>query len=257
MSKLLRASILIALGVAAFAAQAEPEYPPPSETPTLEPSEDGGNFLVIPGIGKIPLPPGVRGYGPGNPGSGPTPGLAPRSYGPESARPPEPPKTAEQKRADDLARLFDRLQTAEDEREAETVSAAILRQWRRSGSDTVDLLASRAAAAQGAGESQLARALLDYVVALAPYWPEGFVQRARLRAAQDDAAGALNDLETAARLEPKRFDALAAMGSLAEKLGDKKKALDAYRKALAISPQQELLRRSEERLGVEVDGRDI
>ena len=83
------------------------------------------------------------------------------------------------------------------------------------------------------------------------------MRRARVRAEQGDDAGALSDLETAARLEPKRFDALAALGSLAEKAGEKKRALDAYRKSLAISPQQDSLRKTEERLRIEVEGRDI
>lgn len=254
MSLNLRIRVATALACCLGAAQAQVEQPPrPGDAPSVE-IDEGGNFLIIPGIGKIPMPPGARAFGPGNP---PT-GLAPRGLGPESARPaPEPPKSPEQKHADNLARLFDRLAGAEDEREAESVSATILKEWRRSGSDTIDLLSARAAAAQVAGEAQLARSLLDYVVALAPYWPEGFVQRARLRAAQDDVAGAIDDLDRAARLEPKRFDAFAAIGALAEKFGDKKKALDSYRKALAISPRQDTLRRQEERLKVEVEGRDI
>ena len=69
--------------------------------------------------------------------------------------------------------------------------------------------------------------------------------------------GALADLETAARLEPKRFDALAALGALAEKAGEKKRALDAYRKALRIAPRNAGLRKDEERLRLEVEGRDI
>ena len=54
-----------------------------------------------------------------------------------------------------------------------------------------------------------------------------------------------------------RFDALAAVGALSEELGDKKRALDAMRKSLAISPRQDALRKQEERLRLEVEGRDI
>jgi hypothetical protein len=39
--------------------------------------------------------------------------------------------------------------------------------------------------------------------------------------------------------------------------GDKKRALDAYRKALAIYPKLEQVREMLERLAPEVDGRDI
>lgn len=226
------------------------------ESPKLGEDGEGGNFIFIPGIGKIPLPPGARGFGPGNP---PDPeDLAPRRLGPKAAvPPPEPPKSAQERRAEDLARLFDKMRDAEDERESQSAGAAILRRWSQSGSDTVDLLAARALAAEVAGAPALARALLDYIVALSPYWPEGFVRRARVMASEGDVGGALADLETAARLEPKRFDALEALGALAEKSGDKKRALDAYRKALDIEPRNESLHKTEERLRIEVEGRDI
>lgn len=228
------------------------------EAPPIVGEDEGGNFLFIPGIGKIPLPPGVRGFGPGNPPPDQLDSLAPRPLGPKAARPaPEPPRSLEERRAAEFERLFSRLAEADDDREAQAAAAAILRRWGQSGSDTIDLLAARAAAAEAAGAPALAKALLDYIVALSPNWPEGFVRRARIMAAEGDVAGALADLETAARLEPKRFDALETLGALAEKSGEKKRALDAYRKALAIAPRNEALRKNEERLRIEVEGRDI
>lgn len=219
--------------------------------PSLETDGEGGNFLVIPGIGKIPLPPGARAFGPGH------------SPDPESQRPapksaaPAPPKDPAERRAEEMARLLSRLEQADDEEEAQSAAAMILRRWAHSDSDTVELLAARALAAEAGGSPSLAQALLDYVVTLSPKWAEGFVRRARVRSEQGDDAGAISDLETAAALEPKRFDALAALGALAEKTGEKRRALDAYRKSLAISPRQESLRKTEERLRIEVEGRDI
>jgi len=240
---------IVALGV--FGARAQDNTPP-----TLG-DDERGNFLFIPGIGKIPLPPGARGFGPGNPPD-PEGGFAPRRLGPKAADPrPEPPKSVEERRAEELDRLFGRMANAEDERESQAAGAAILRRWSQSGSDTIDLLAARALAAEVAGAPSLAKALLDYVVALSPNWPEGFVRRARVMASEGDVAGALADLETAARLEPKRFDAWEALGALAEKAGEKKRALSAYRKALEIEPRSETLQKNEERLRVEVEGRDI
>lgn len=228
------------------------------EPPALESDEQtDGNFLVIPGIGKIPLPPGVRAYGPGNQPRD-RQGLAPRQYGPRAIDPGQAmPLSPEQQRVDEMNRLFAKLAEAEDDREAIAAAAAIQRRWSQSGSDTVDLLAARALAAQAGGARPLARSLLDYVVALAPRWPEGFVRRARLRAIAGDDFGALQDFEQAAQIDPRRFDALRAIGEVAEKLGEKKRALDAYRKALAVTPREETLRKNEERLKVEVEGRDI
>ncbi len=221
---------------------------------SLSEDPDGGQYLTIPGIGRIPLSPGLRGLAPMEP---PEHGLTPRPA-PRAAKPPaEPPLSEEQRQARDMAALFARLAGAEDEREAQGAASAILRRWSASGSDTIDLLAARALAAEQAGAPALAKALLDYIVALSPHWPEGFVRRARVKASEGDVAGALADLETAAQLEPKRFDALAALGALAEKAGDKKRALDAWRKALQIYPRDPGLERDVERLRLEVEGQGI
>lgn len=265
MSKPLVLVVSIMLLFPASAGRAQEDAPPPGP-PALGDDDQGGNFLFIPGIGKIPLPPGARGYGPGNP---PNPqdslaprrledSLAPRRLGPSVVQPrPEPPKSPEARQAMEFDRLFGRMANAEDERESQAAGAAILRRWSQSGSDTIDLLAARALAAEVAGAPTLSRALLDYVVALNPRWPEGFVRRARVMASEGDVAGALADLETAARLEPRRFDALEALGGLSEKAGDKKRALGAYRKALEIEPRNESVHKNEERLRIEVEGRDI
>jgi tetratricopeptide (TPR) repeat protein len=244
-------ALLAALAVCAVAARAQDAAPPLSE------DGDGKGFLFIPGIGRIPLPPGTRSFGPSGPLEPPEE-EAPRPLKPRAAQPrPEPRLSPAEREAREMSRLFERLAGAEDEREARGAAGAILRRWSLSGSDTVDLLAARALAAEAAGDAALARSLLDYVVLLSPRWPEGYVRRARVAASGGDLAGAAGDLETAARLEPKRFDALAALGALSEKTGDKKRALDAYRKALDISPRDESLQRNEERLRLDVEGRGI
>ncbi len=249
-------TILAFLGLAAAAAVAQESAPP-----TFSEDPDGGRFLFIPGIGRIPLPPGVRGFPPSDP-SEPLEDYSPKALAPRAVRPraepkAEPPLSAEERQARDMNRLFARLANAEDDREVQGAAAAILRRWSQSGSDTIDLLAARALAAETAGAPSLARALLDYVILLDPQWPDGFVRRARAMAVSGDLEGAKADLETAARLEPRRFDALAALGALSEKTGDKKRALDAYRKALDISPKDDALQRNEERLRLEVEGRGI
>lgn len=223
-----------------------------SGAPSIESFGDGGDFLFIPGIGRIPLPPGMRSLPPGQGG-----GDFDSEQRPRAAAPPPLPKDPAERRAEEMARLYLRLEQAEDEREAQGLSAAIVSRWSHSESDTMNLLAARALAADTAGAPSLALNLLDYVVALSPQWSEGYVQRAKVRAEQGDVGGAVADLETAATLEPKRFDAFAALGALKEKSGDKKGALAAYKKSLAISPQQDSLRKSEERLRLEVEGRDI
>jgi tetratricopeptide (TPR) repeat protein len=251
----MRTPPLLALTIVAFLGtwSAGIAQAPDPQPPSIESfGEEGGDFLFIPGIGRIPLPPGSRALGPGQGGRD----LSPERRPPTAAAP-APPKDPAERRAEEMARLYLRLEQAEDEREAQGVTAAIASRWSRSESDTINLLTARALAADAAGGPALALRLLDYVVALSPRWAEAYVRRAKVRAEQGDDSGAIADLETAAQLEPKRFDALAALGALEEKTGDKKGALAAYRKSLAISPQQESLRKIEERLRIEVEGRDI
>ena len=83
------------------------------------------------------------------------------------------------------------------------------------------------------------------------------VKPARVNAAAGDDAGARADLETALRLEPRRFDALTMLSAVAERSGDKQQALSASRRALALQPMNQDLRKTEERLKVDVEGRDI
>lgn len=203
------------------------------------------NVVDIPGIGPIPLPlpPGGRVFGPRS---------APQQ------RPLQPSRNdRNEPRENGLDALFLRLATASDAEEARAIANLIRRAWAQSGSDTADLLLSRAGIAQNMGERVLALDLLTHILALQPRWSEAFVLRAHVRASLQDVEGALSDLEAAIRLEPRRFDAFAALGALEEARGEKKRALDAYRRSLAIDPKQDDLFKAEEKLRLEVDGRDI
>lgn len=247
----MRNALLFLLLAGFLAAPAAARAQAPSAEPERRDSgdDDGEHVLDIPGVGPIPMPPGVRVFQP-HPSPPPKAEAGP-------APPPLAPKSPDQRRQEAQDKLFARLAAAEDEAQAQLVAMQLMRDWARSGSDTIDLLLARAGAAEAAGGTELARSLMDKAVALSPYWAEGFIRRARIKIAQNDPPGALADLETAARLDPKRFDALAAIGALAEEAGEKKRALDAYRKSLAISPRQDALRKNEERLRLELEGRDI
>ena len=211
---------------------------------------DEGGFIEIPGFGRIPLPPALGRDDPEETG--------PREAPKKPARA-EPVKklTPAQAQAKMTDRLAARLKAASDSSEAEAVLALLRQAFANTPSDTSALIATRAATAEKAHATALALALLDRLVAVDPAWSEGFVQRAQLRLAEGDASGARADFEAALRLEPRRFDALMALGSLMEEAGDKKSALDAYRRALALAPKLEGLRRTEQRLRVEVEGREI
>jgi len=220
-----------------------------SERPGVLPDADkGGEFLDIPGLGRIPMPPGARAF---------PRGATEAPSQPRASAPPPveraPPETREQA----LDRLVARLAAAQDREEGAAIAVKVLRAFAHTPSDTIALLVERAERAQDAGAPLIAKALLDQVTLLAPGWAEGFVRRGRVREELGDRDNALADLQTATTLEPRRFDAFALIGVYAEDSGDKKRALEAFRRSLALDPTQEPVRQAHDRLKLEVDGRDI
>lgn len=281
---------LLALGLAAPAAAqgllAQVDPAPPGRR--------GGDTLTIPGLPPIQLPPGSRVFtpnGPAAPGiddhpappprparpqagpSRPTPGA---SLGDEADRKREADKkrdtdlrkqaervaphsvpTNEEQRAKVLDALYTRLKAAEDADDAKGVAAAIERVWMRSGSDTADLLMTRAVAAMAGEDYKTAESLLDSIVTLEPDWAEGWNRRALVRFHAENIDGAMSDLERALKIEPRHFVALSGLGAILTKSGYDKRALDAYRRALDLYPQQPDIKKSVEKLQIDVEGRDI
>jgi len=226
-------------------------------TPVLAEAQakpEGDDFLEIPGMGRVPMPPGVHVFQPHRrrPGDDEERGALAQ---PKLA--PKPPAPLEKSATEALNDLFARLKNESDEAEARFLAAKILTLLADTQSDTIKLLAARAEAAQAGGASAIALALLDDVIVLDPHWVEALVRRAKIKTATGDDAGARHDFEAAIRMEPRRFDALALLGALCEQTGDKKAALDAYRRALSFTPAEGALKKSEERLRFEVEGRDI
>ena len=74
------------------------------------------------------------------------------------------------------------------------------------------------------------------MVKLRPDYVEGWNRRATLYYLQNDYAHSLEDIEQVLVREPRHFGALAGLGMIMQDLGDEKRALDAFRKALAVNP---------------------
>ena len=167
---------------------------------------------------------------------------------------PSDPQKGRQKVLDDL---FDRLAKAKDDVEAKGVSGAIERVWMHSGSDTADLLMGRAMQALKRKDYALSQELLSAVVEIEPDWAEAWNKRATVRYLADDAMGSMQDIARVIKLEPRHFGALSGMGFILQRSGFDKRALEAFRKALEISPQQEEIRRLVEKLTLSVEGQGI
>lgn len=155
-----------------------------------------------------------------------------------------------------LDALFVQLEQAPDAVAAERIEQAIWARWADSGSPTVNVLMERAAAAQDAGDAELAHRFLDQASDLAPDYAETWNQRANLAYSDEDYAGAIAAIQETLRREPRHFAAYAALGLIYEELGQQRAALQAFRAALTIHPHYETARQGVRRLEPRVDGRD-
>jgi tetratricopeptide (TPR) repeat protein len=153
--------------------------------------------------------------------------------------------------------LFGALKAAPDEASAKHVEARIWAIWLHTPSDTTMLLMTRAKAALDAKNIDVAIKLLDAVVKLHPEYLEGWNRRATLYYMKNDYTRSLQDIEQVLAREPRHFGALAGLGMIMQDLGDEKRALDAYRRALAVNPHLEKLPELVKTLSEKVEGRDI
>jgi tetratricopeptide (TPR) repeat protein len=174
-----------------------------------------------------------------------------------SAEPGAPPKNADAGRRATLDDLFARLAAAQDETEAKGIANLIERRWLRSGSDTADLLMTRATEALNAKEYPLAIELLDRVITLQPDWAEPWNRRATAFFLLDDPASSMADIRQVLTREPRHFGAWAGLGMILNDVGDERRALVAFRRAVELYPRMERIPDLVKRLTDTVDGRDI
>jgi tetratricopeptide (TPR) repeat protein len=153
--------------------------------------------------------------------------------------------------------LFGALKAAPDEESAKYVEARIWALWMQTPSDTAALLMTRAKTAMDAQKMDVALKLLDAVIKLRPEYIEAWNRRATVYYMQGDYRRSLSDIEQVLIREPRHFGALAGLGMIMQDLGDDKRALDAFRKALAVDPYLDKVPDMVKTLSEKVEGRDI
>lgn len=166
------------------------------------------------------------------------------------------PQTAEDKKRQ-LADLYAQLAAAESEEEATKLAGGIERLWRLSGSDTVNLLISRAAKVAGEKRTELAEKLLDHAVTLAPDYTESFSQRAFFHFSQSNMTAALGDLRRVLALDPSHFKAMEGIVQIWRESGNKKAAYEVLKQLLDVHPFAAGAKQAYEELKREVEGRGI
>jgi len=175
-------------------------------------------------------------------------------------KPPEAPAKLPKVGADKtrgLDFLFGALKAAPDETSAKHVEARIWAMWLQTPSDTAALLMARAKAAMDAQQADVALKLLDSIIKLRPDYTEAWNRRATLYYLQNNYARSLADIQQVLAREPRHFGALAGLGMIMQDLGDEKRALEAFRKALAVNPHLEKVPDLVKMLSEKVEGRDI
>lgn len=177
--------------------------------------------------------------------------------GRDKADAPAPPLQLPVDRATLLAQLYEKLPKAADVGEAQELMRTIEQLWRASESDTANLLMSRAHRLIRENDPELALKILDATIDVAPDVAEPYYMRARMKFEQRDWGGALPDLKLAVERDPKHYKALNDLGIAQFELGQRKEALESFRKAVAVNPFMEQAKREVELLEREVEGKKI
>ena len=156
-----------------------------------------------------------------------------------------------------LDRLFEALKIAPDDESAKYIENRIWAIWLASGSDTANLLMGRVKTAMEAKDFELAIRLLNAIIDMRPNFIEAWNRRATLYYMKKDFTRAIGDIREVLAREPRHFGALAGLGIILQEFGDDKRALDAFRRALAIHPHIERVPDMVKRLSDKIDGREI
>ena len=159
--------------------------------------------------------------------------------------------------AKEIVTLIPRLARAGSADAAKPIEAHVLELFRESGSPSIDLLMTRASAAAQGGDAATASKLLESITEIAPGFAEAWHIRGMMAAAADQDGLAIVYLNRAISLNPNQFQAMADLGGILDEYGDKKQALQYFRKALAIDPYLEGLDKEVEQLSRQVEGEKI
>ena len=175
--------------------------------------------------------------------------------------PMQPPKDLPRPQHGDRTRnldfLFGALKAAPDADSAKQVENRIWALWLASGSDTANLLMTRAKTAIDGNDLDLALQLLDAIIKIKPDYIEAWNRRATIHYMRKEYGDALLDIRQVLVREPRHFGALSGLGMILQEFGDEKNALVVFRRALEINPYMSKIPDMVKSLSEKVDGRDI
>jgi tetratricopeptide (TPR) repeat protein len=152
--------------------------------------------------------------------------------------------------------LFDQLRTETSRAGGMRIAQQIWAQWNKSGSATVDLLMGWAAEAMQAEKNILAEDLLTQVIVLDPGYAEAWNRRATLYFATGKISESIADIERVLEIEPRHFGALSGLGIILQRTSQDRKALEVWKRVLAIYPSSQSAQKAVIELEEELAGED-
>lgn len=155
---------------------------------------------------------------------------------------------------DKVADLLNQLATAESPAAAARVAEALRTEWSKSGSAAIDLLLRRGNDAMEAGEFETAANHFTAAIDHDPAFPEAWAARASAYYSLGLIGPALDDLRQALVLNPSHFEVLTGFAVMLEEMGRPAEALEVFRQAQAINPQDELISGAVARIERDLEG---
>jgi tetratricopeptide (TPR) repeat protein len=135
-----------------------------------------------------------------------------------------------------LDALFTRLLGVATEEEADTVTAKIWQVWLTAGDAETNRGMRQAVAAMKLQRYDIALAMLDKLIELAPRSSEAWNKRATVNYLIGRHDASLVDIEKTLALEPRHFGALSGRALILTERGDRDGAIEAMSSALKINP---------------------
>ena len=138
----------------------------------------------------------------------------------------------------DAPRVLERLGDV-DPRVRHAAGAAIWRIWGRSGDPTIDRLFARGVEQMESAAFDDALATFDEIVRRKPAFAEGWNKRATIYFLLGRFEASLHDCDEVFKRNPQHFGALAGAGQIYLRLGDARRALEFFRRAVDVNPNLE------------------
>lgn len=132
--------------------------------------------------------------------------------------------------------LFEVLRTTTDPQQGRAIETAIVSEWLKSGDPDTDEVMAQAMIAMQSGDFKVALSYLDTLVAARPDYVEAWNKRATIYFFINEYDKSLADIAKTLALEPRHFGALAGLGMILLRQGDKQGALEAFEQAVAVDP---------------------